>query len=119
MNAGVSVGRLDGVTQHGEIGPGSARQERDDGEPHPALQQFVDGAVVEVAHAHSRRPRISTKPGSASRTSMSAPASSSPSTRSRKAKAAISPAHHAIPTQRSHTTLLRNELTKKPMPMAP
>src|SRR5262249_37590535 len=96
-----------------------ARQESDDREPYATLQQLVDGAVVEVGHAHSRRPRIRINPGSATSASMSAPANSSPSGRSRKARAASSPAHQAIPTQRSHTTLLKNELTKKPMPITP
>src|SRR5437660_1555536 len=119
MDAGVAVGGLDRVAQHGEVRAPRAREVGDDREPHPALQQLVDGAVVEVGHAHARRPRIRMRPGSARRASMSTPASSSPSALWRNAKAASSPAHHAIPTQRSHTTLLKKELTKKPMPMTP
>src|SRR5262249_26979887 len=119
MDAGVAVGGVDRVAQQREVRPPGAREIGDDREPHPALQQLVDDAVVEVGHAHSRRPRISATPGSASRTTTRTPARSSPSARWRNGTAASPPPHKASPTQRSHTTLLRYELTKKPTPLAP
>src|SRR5260370_24053969 len=74
MDAGIAVGGLGGVADCRKVGDRRTGEKGDDRQSHPAVQNFVDRAVVEIGHATGRARRRSSRirPGPASNRSISA-----------------------------------------------